>query len=479
MNLNPNINQLSLSVAYVAPGGRASTNTALLNIILSSLKPVDFKDKADLIPDQQLAKKHFVVISVEEIIAIASSKKLDINLHNGKLFIFNSEYWVHIDEKEVKNFLGKASELLGVYKIDAKHFAFKDDLYKQFISSSYLTKIQKRPNEVLINLLNGTFSITSQSQHLRPFQKEDFLTYQLPFEFDKSATAPIFNAYLTKVLPDQDQQAILAEFAAYVFISRDTLKLEKALVLYGSGANGKSVFFEILTALLGEENVCNYSLKTLTDRNGYFRAMLANKLLNYAPEISTEMDSTIFKQLISGEPIETRLPHKEPFILKDYAKFIFNANELPRDVEENEAFFRRFTILKFEVTIPAHERDPELATKIIRNELPGVFNWILSGLKRLLLQKSFTQSDAANEAVKTYKAQSDTLQIFLTEELLERSTDKFITLKNLWSLYKKSCLELGYSPCTFHHFPDRLRSKGFHIERKNFGNVVYIAKKNL
>ena len=93
-------------------------------------------------------------------------------------------------------------------------------------------------------------------------------------------------------------------------------------------------------------------MQSLTNENGYFRAKLANKLVNYASEINGKLESAIFKQLVSGEPVEARLPYGEPFTLKQYAKLIFNCNELPKDVEHTNAYFRRFLIIPFDVTIP-------------------------------------------------------------------------------------------------------------------------------
>ena len=157
--------------------------------------------------------------------------------------------------------------------------------------------------------------------------------------------------------------------------------------MYGTGANGKSVFFEVVQALLGSDNVSSYSLQSLTNDNGYFRAKLANKLVNYASEINGNLETSIFKQMVSGEPVEARLPYGQPFTLTQYAKLIFNCNELPKDVEHTNAYFRRFLIVPFDVTIPPDEQDKTLHTKIIDNELSGVFNWVLEGLDRLLKQK--------------------------------------------------------------------------------------------
>lgn len=149
------------------------------------------------------------------------------------------------------------------------------------------------------------------------------------------------------------------------------------MLLYGTGANGKSVFYEVVKNLLGEINISAHSLQSLTDNTGYYRAMIANKLVNYASEINGKLETSVFKQLVSGEPVEARLPYGKPFTITKYAKLIFNCNGLPRDVEQTEAYFRRFLSVPFEVTIPEAEQDKQLAQKIVSSELSGVFNWVL------------------------------------------------------------------------------------------------------
>lgn len=63
--------------------------------------------------------------------------------------------------------------------------------------------------------------------------------------------------------------------------------------------------------------------------------------------IGGKIETDIFKQMASGEPIEARLPYSEPFILNGSAALIFNCNDLPKDVEHTNAFFRRFLIIGF------------------------------------------------------------------------------------------------------------------------------------
>jgi len=325
--------------------------------------------------------------------------------------------------------------------------------------------------------LNGTFVIDSKGKTiLKDFDKKDFLTYQLNFSYDTDASAPIFQKYLDKVLPEIESQIIIGEFLAFIFIGNrsKTFKEEKALTLFGSGANGKSVFFEIVMALLGYENVSNYSLESLTNSSGYQRAGLRGKLLNYASEISPKLDPSLFKQLISGEPIECRLPYGNPFILRDYAKFIFNSNVLPKDVENTAAFFRRFLIVPFLQEIPPTEQDKNLHNKIIDNELSGVFNWVLSGLERLLKNQKFTESPLVEETVENFKIESDSVKLFLKENNYINSASIHIKIKDLYNQYRTFCLEDGYKPVNKSNFIKRLKNSGYLIQRINIGYVAYI-----
>lgn len=422
-------------------------------------------------------EKHFIIISIEQIIELAQNNNWGICKNESFVYLYNGTYWALFNNDELQVFFGKASEKMGVSKWDAKYFVFREKLFKQFLAVANLPKPEQANDTVFINLKNGTFEISPKKQALRPPNRNDFITYQLPFEYNPKATAPLFQLYLNTVQPDITRQQILAEYLAYLFIKPSTLKLEKTLLLYGTGANGKSVFFEVVNALLGgDENVSSYSLQSLTNDNGYFRAMLANKLVNYASEINGKLETSIFKQLVSGEPVEARLPYGKPFTITSYAKLIFNCNELPKEVEQTNAYFRRFLIVPFDVTIPEKQQDKELSKKIIDSELSGVFNWVLDGLKRLLTQKNFTHSEAVVKQIELYRLQSDSVQLFLQDEGFEKCTNESQQVKQLFSLYTTYCSENGYHRVSNKNFTERLRNAGFLLERKNYGMIVYIKK---
>jgi putative DNA primase/helicase len=295
---------------------------------------------------------------------------------------------------------------------------------------------------------------------------EDGLRYMLNFDYQPGEDAPMFKEYLNRVLPNQCKQLPLAEFIGYAF---SDLKLEKCLVLYGTGANGKSVFFDLVIALLGNENISNYSLQSLTDGSGYSRANLSGKLINYASELSPKMNTSFFKMLVSGEPIEARQVYQRAFLLHQIPKLIFNTNELPFDIEQNDGFYRRFMLIHFDQTISEQEMDPELARKIIATELPGVFNWVLEGLQRISTDKQFSPCDAVAKALVEFREDHDPIRLFLSEIQAEPRHPEMskMPLKMLYTRYVDYSKEFGYRSCALQAFSKRIQAMGYTVERKS------------
>ena len=184
--------------------------------------------------------------------------------------------------------------------------------------------------------------------------------------------------------------------------------------------------------------------------------------------------------MASGEPIEARLPYGEPFILNEYAKLIFNCNELPKDVEHTNAFFRRFLIIGFDVTIPESKQDKELDSKIINNELSGVFNWILQGLERLLKQKNFSKCLAIDNARNNYEKQSDSVKMFV-DEFGYTLSNELNNLKPIYLSYKEFCIEDGFRLVSYKTFRQRLDKK-YQVKRTTVSGISsyysYIRKDN-
>jgi len=436
----------------------------ILEELLSQVKPVDFYNIANPKGDKEfrLKNRDVIVIAIDQILQLAENK---LCLNNGKTYVYNGSYWNAIDENMLKSFLGEAAARQGIDKLASKHFNYRDNLLRQFFSAAIFEEPEADPGKVLINLHNGTLEISANSGEikLREFKTSDFLKYQLAFDYDPKAKAPLFETYLQHVVPDADSRKSLLEYLGYVFIKHSSkrLKLEKVLILLGSGENGKSVLFDTMESLLGKDNISSFSLAKLTDNSGNSRAQFADKILNYSTEISGAIGSDYFKAMASGEPVSARFLYKDEIILTQYPKMMFNCNELPREVENTHGFFRRFMIIPFEVTIPKEEQDNQLAKKIITSELSGVLNLIIQNLQDLLQRGQFTEGDKIERAREEYQLESDSVRMFLHEKGYQPSKRTTETLKRLYSEYTEHCKENGNKALSNPRFSKRLQSNGF------------------
>jgi putative DNA primase/helicase len=468
-DIRAEVDSLSADISTVA----LRSHEDVLGQILEGLAPVNFHDEADLGERQAVSWKVLLVVVVRQVLRVADALGVGLCRHNDFLYSFNGAFWRSINEAELASFFGTAATRVGVDEITAAYHKFRESLIKQFFAVAHLPSPAFLEGVVLINLLNGTFEITAAVRRLREFRRQDFLTYQLPFAYVEGAACPKWMSFLDRVLPDGSRQDVLAEYFAYIFTN---LKLEKTLLLFGTGANGKSVVFDVLRKLLGPENISHFSFNSLTRE--YHRACLANKLLNYASEISSKLEADIFKKLTSGEPVDARVIYGKPFIMTRYAKLAVNCNELPRDVEHNEAFFRRFLIIPFDVFIPEEERNPNLAREIISEELSGVFNWVLGGLERLLAQGNFSSCPAAREVLNTYRKESDSVAMFMEEVSYRKVScaENATRLKAINNEYRAYCNENRFRALSSTNLRRRLVALGFESQKTNAGRLVYVSR---
>lgn len=209
----------------------------------------------------------------------------------------------------------------------------------------------------------------------RPFSPLWVVTELLPYSFDDSARCPRFGRFLREVLPDEDEQNALMEFFSLAYVDRTKVSVEKMALFIGSGANGKSVVFEVIKAVLGEDAVSVLDPTQLADEK--MLPYLKGKRLNFSPDVrrSAAFESAL-KALASGQKVTGRRIFCDAEQISA-PPLAFAFNEMPPLRDTTDAFFRRLLIFPFDVVIPEEKQDKGLAAAIIRDELPGIFNWLM------------------------------------------------------------------------------------------------------
>lgn len=445
----------------------------ILDQALDALSEIDINTAAGLSPHEKPKRSQEMVVVVNETLHALQSSGGGLAFLTGGFLCFSGTHWAKIGTGTLKAFLLQASLKLGIRLVDAQYHRYVEDLVKQVACSTGRDQPELISGKYLMNFPNGTLEIVDGIPLFREHRKEDMITHILTSDYDPEDKCEKWQAHLERVLPDKPSQLNLAEYLGSIFTD---LKLEKALVLVGDGNNGKSVVFDVVCGALGKENITNYSLESLNRE--YHRAGLAGFLLNYSSEIGRNPKAEILKKMVSGEPIEARLPYGNPFIMHQYARLAFNANELPMDVEHTDAFFRRLLILPFTERIRNEERNFQLAKEILKEETSGVINWIISGLLRVVEQGGFTDNPVAQKALDGYRLESDSVALFTNEVgyIPNSGSDRQIKLSDLHADYRVYCKENLYIPVASRTMAKRLKALGFQSQHKKRGLYFYVGE---
>lgn len=397
---------------------------------------------------------------------IARECNSNIAVMKGSAYFYTGKKWEKIPDKYVEEFMVLVASKSGLLVSEVSTKRAKEALYEQLLSDHHILE-NPTPDYVKINLQNGTLEYVGEKFELRKHSAEDMFCYALNFDYDPSATCARFDQFLDEVLPEKAAQDVLMEFIGYCFIPTKKLKLEMCLLLYGTGANGKGIIYELTKELLGHEHVSGYSMSALSyDANT--RAQIADALVNYSSELGGRCNGDVLKKLISGEGVEVKNLYKDVYTLNDYqCKFMFNCNKLPQGTDIDQALARRLGIIEFGVVIPPEKRDVHLAEKL-KGELPGIFNRVLAGANRLLINGRFTHSPMMDKTNQSFREKSDTVLQFINSEGWKPSCDinqserlshniPHVRLNDLFDQYLSYCKEVNTTATNRKTFAERIR----------------------
>lgn len=379
---------------------------------------------------------------------------------------FTGSHWEPVEGQQWKDFVARCAARIGVPESQLMSPGFMRPLFECVAYNLAQFRKQRVPDgEVWLNLRNGTLVIESDGRvTLREHDKADLFRYTLPYCYDPQAGCPLWQTFLDRVLPEADAQLLLAEYIGYCLMPRHSL--EKMLLLYGEGLNGKSVTLEVIEALLGSSNVSYLSLSDLTN-DDVKRSAIEGKMLNISHESGKDVNPNVLKQMTSGERVLIKHLYHDPRETCDYGKLAAAFNIMPR-AENSFGFFRRLLILPYQVTIPKEEIDRQLSAKL-KAELPGILNWVLKALPELMTRGGFSPCASSDHALELYRMQSDNVRLFLGE--MCEISEVAVKASDLYHAYRNYCLESSLKAVGRNTFITRLESLGYALAM--FANIKH------
>ena len=176
--------------------------------------------------------------------------------------------------------------------------------------------------------------------------------------------------------------------------------------------------------------------------------MLVNKLANIGDDISNKKlyDTEQFKKIVSGEKINAEQKGRDKFEFTPYCKLIYSANNIPKlgDGDDAPAVLSRLVIVPFKAYFDSNSPDykPFIIDDLITEEsMEYLINLGIVGLKRVLKNRKFTESEYTNKEFEEYKKEIDPV----SEYLESLNVDLIIGEKSstIYSEYVEYCMREG------------------------------------
>jgi putative DNA primase/helicase len=303
---------------------------------------------------------------------------------------------------------------------------------------------------------------------LRPSNRTDQITKLTSVV--PSGDCPRWLVFLKRVTnEDADLQAYLQRLCGYCLTG---VTSEQVMgFLYGTGANGKSVFIKTISAILKDyATPCRTETfaETKNDRHLTEWARLAGYRLVSVQEVEEgrRWAESKIKEWTSGDPIVANYMHQDHHVYTPTGKLLISGNNKPGLRTVDEAIKRRMHIIPFTVTIPPDERDPMLEEKL-REEHASILAWMVAGClewQRIGLAPPL----AVTTATEDYLENEDILGDWVSE-CLDLGGDKIATVAETYKSYVEYCERVREHAWGKKRLSQHLQARGYKADRNSFG----------
>lgn len=322
----------------------------------------------------------------------------------------------------------------------------------------------------LLNVENGTIDLKTGEKS--PHDPLRYQTKLAPTEFHASAECPRWSQFIFEIMGDDQQLANYLQ--RLVGFSLAGVTTEHVLpILYGSGANGKSVFLNTIHAMLGDGYAMkaphDFLIQGRGDSHPTAKADLFGRRFVAANEVNEgrRLDEAWVKEATGGDRITARRMRENNWTFTPTHTIWLATNHKPEVRGTDEGVWRRLKLIPFNVRFEGDCADPNLPAKLLA-ELPGILNWAIQGCQ-LWQAEGLADPDAVRAATANYRTESDVIGEFIDEccEVGDESYEEYST--PLYLTYQKWALNHGEKVLPQKSFGRRITDRGFPTTRGTGG----------
>ena len=317
-------------------------------------------------------------------------------------------------------------------------------------------------DEYLFNV-NGITLNLKTGKGLEP-GPQNLITKKSNFIYEKEAKSPTWEMFLLQIFNNDLKLIRFIQKAMGYALSGDVSE-QCLFILWGTGANGKSTFLNVLLKLFGDY-ACSTMIETFMKKNSeqsndLARLKGARLVTTSEIEQGKQISESLIKSVTGEDSLTARFLYGEYFSFKPTFKIFMATNHKPKIRGADNGIWRRIKMIPFNVTIPPEQRDKNLTEKLIA-ENSGILNWLLQGYTMWRKEGLSEEPDAIREANTEYRMDMDSVGTFVIECLnIDASHSWRLNNTILYNTYIKWCNKNNERVMSQKWLTMRMSEKGF------------------
>jgi putative DNA primase/helicase len=389
-----------------------------------------------------------------------------------KRWLLNTgDTWRYDDDGEIVRL---AKEVVDLVKTEARNQ--KDETRRKQLIAHAKTSGSRRSVESMINLAeseSGT-PVTADRVDADPYliglhdevfdlrkqrltKTEQIITKRAAVRYDQKAICPRWLQFLEEIFAGDEKLINYVQLAIGYSLTGRTDE-QCLFFLYGTGANGKSVFLSTIRFLLGEYAVTAPPTVLLGKgaQDNAAIARLHGARFAVASEVGEDsnFDEVTVKQLTGGDAVSCRHLYMDYFEYMPQFKLWVGGNYKPKVRGTDYAIWRRLKLIPFNVTFPEDKRDPKLEEKL-KKEAAGIFNWAVEGFQKWS-ETGLQEPKIVTAATSEYHSESDIVGQFLDEKCILEPEAEGLSARVLYQAYRIWCGDSGTTEMSANMFGRKL-----------------------